>query len=313
MNKPKVLCPGEALIDFVATQNLALDKVTTFEKMAGGAPLNAAAVMNQFGVASYFMGSIANDPFGKFLVNTIEELGVDSSLVQASNLFTTFAYVSIDSDGERDFVFNRGSDQTLKVENTDNLGEFDAFHFSSATAFLGGELETSYLKLLDFATENNKLIIFDPNYRHDLFKDKVGKFIAVSEKFIRQSDIVKLSQEELVIITGTSDINQGINKVLELGCEYVIITLGSKGALLASTEKQRIIPSINVTQIDTTGAGDAFIGYLVSQVAKLDNYQFEDIAEIVKQANIVGALTTTKIGAISAIPTEDEINLHIKQ
>lgn len=312
MSKYKVLCPGEALIDFVAIQKNTLDRVTTFEKMAGGAPLNAAAVMNQFGVESYFMGAIGDDPFGNYLVKTINQLGVNSSLIQVSDLFTSFAFVSIDKEGERDFVFNRGADEVLKVIEYGALTDFDVFHFSSATAFLGGSLEQSYLKLLEFATSNDKLIVFDPNYRHDLFKYQVEKFIESSKNFISKSHIVKLSLEEMELITGSSDLKQAAIKILELGCKYVIITLGSDGALLASATNQRLISSISIDQVDTTGAGDAFIGYIVSQVVKLDVIRFEDIANIVKKANIVGALTATKVGAISAIPTEEEIKKHYK-
>ncbi len=308
MKNYKVLCPGEALIDFVAKENLPLAQVTTFEKKAGGAPLNAAAVMSQFGVDSYFMGSISNDPFGEYLINSIAKLGVNATYVQPSNLFTTFAYVSIDQEGERDFVFNRGSDSTFKHEDTTDLSNFDCFHFSSATAFLGGDLEKSYFKLLDYATENNKLIIFDPNYRHDLFKNKQEKFTVASKMFIAKSNIVKLSLEELEIITACQDIDRAVEEVLKLGCEYVVVTLGSKGALVANREQQILVPSIKVKQVDTTGAGDAFIGYVVSQVVRLDVIDFQSLATIVTKANIVGALTTEKYGAISAIPTEEQIN-----
>lgn len=129
-------------------------------------------MMKQHGVESYFAGTVGNDPFGSFLKDYLNEVGINTKYMQmTSELFTTFAYVSIDESGERDFIFNRGADSKLDLSNI-NLTEFDGFHFSSATAFLGEELNRAYDTILVYAVANNKFISFDANYRDPLIVDE---------------------------------------------------------------------------------------------------------------------------------------------
>ena len=142
----KVFCIGELLIDFVAeNQGKTLSVAKEFTKKAGGAPANVACAISKLEGKSVFVGCVGDDPFGDFLLNILEENKVDTSMAQKSEVFTTLAFVSIDEDGERDFVFSRGADKELKYDSSLKKDfKNNMVHFGAATAMLGGNLEEAY-------------------------------------------------------------------------------------------------------------------------------------------------------------------------
>lgn len=308
----KVLCAGEALIDFVSNKPGAPLKDTEgFVRKAGGAPANVAAAISKLGADAYFCGTIGDDFFGEFLEDTFKKNNINTEMmIKRKDKNTTLAFVSLKEDGDRDFRFMRGADAELAFnEIHDNLEQFDLFHFGSATAFLEGELKDTYYKLKDYAKENNKIITFDANYREALFSDKKEEFVKCCKDFIKDSNIVKLSEEEVMLISDMNDIENAARYIVSLGCENLIITLGKKGALLTTREKQLLIPTNEVKMVDATGAGDAFIGAVIAQV--LNDEKERSIDEIIEMANLVGGITTTKLGALESIPTWDEVEKFI--
>lgn len=186
---------------------------------------------------------------------------------------TTMALVGIDADGERNFDFLRGSDGEYSFDNVDTskITATDIIHFGSATGFLEGELKKTYFKLLEYAKENNIYVSFDPNYRDALIKDDMlDQFIADSKKFLKYSDFTKLSDEELYLITKEKDLTAGVNKLHELGVGVVTITLGAEGTYLSVKGENAVIPSIKIKQVDSTGAGDSFVGAVLKQVSEFE-------------------------------------------
>lgn len=308
----KVLCPGEVLIDFVSMDvGKSLKETNGFIKKAGGAPANVAAAISKLGCEAYFCGSVGNDAFGDFLECTLIANNINTELMfKLNDHNTTFAFVSLMKDGERDFEFTRDADEYLPFEYVEKkLDRFDLFHFGSATAFLDGQLKETYYKIKDYALNNNKLISFDANYRDALFGDKQEVFINCCKEFIADSDIVKLSDEETMLISGMENIEEAAKSIVELGCKNLIVTLGKRGALVTNNEGQALVPTKEIEMKDATGAGDAFIGAVLAQILNEPN---KDIFEIVKLANLVGGLTTTKIGALESIPTWDEVFQYIE-
>ena len=166
----KVLCIGEALIDMICTdRGTSLSKGQNFLKKAGGAPANVAAAIAALGAEVDMAAKVGKDPFGQHLIDLLQEMGVDTKwVIQDPNHFTTFAFVSLMEDGERDFYFNRGADGQLSSTDLASLqlNEYSIVHFGSATGFLPGPLQTAYTDLLAKAKANNAIISFDPNYRH---------------------------------------------------------------------------------------------------------------------------------------------------
>lgn len=302
----KVICPGEALIDFVSMDiGKTLKATDGFIKKAGGAPANVAAAISKLGAEAYFCGTVGDDAFGGFLEDTLNNNNINTELLFKIKNNTTFAFVSLMENGERDFEFARDADECLTFDMiSDRLEEFDLYHFGSATAFMGGNLKDTYFKLKEYAKSNNKIISFDANYRESLFGNNKEEFIKCCKEFIVDSNIVKLSEEEAKLISGIEDIKEASQYIVNLGCENLMVTLGKEGTLLSNREKQILIKTKEVKMKDATGAGDAFIGAVIAQIL---NEHGKSMEKIVEMANLVGGITTTKLGALESIPTWDEV------
>lgn len=302
----KVICPGESLIDFVSMDiGKTLKATDGFIKKAGGAPANVAAAISKLGAEAYFCGTVGDDAFGGFLEDTLNNNNINTELLFKIKNNTTFAFVSLMENGERDFEFARDADECLTFDMiSDRLEEFDLYHFGSATAFMGGNLKDTYFKLKEYAKSNNKIISFDANYRESLFGNNKEEFIKCCKEFIVDSNIVKLSEEEAKLISGIEDIKEASQYIVNLGCENLMVTLGKEGTLLSNREKQILIKTKEVKMKDATGAGDAFIGAVIAQIL---NEPGKSMEKIVEMANLVGGITTTKLGALESIPTWDEV------
>ncbi|AGK98812.1 carbohydrate kinase family protein [Clostridium pasteurianum] len=311
-----VLCIGELLIDFICSDvNTSLDLGDNFKKKAGGAPANVTAAICKLGGKASFVGKVGDDPFGKFLKDTLDNLNVDTSMLLMDKIEkTTLAFVSLKANGERDFVFNRGADGCLKYNelDLDKIYSNKVLHFGSATALLGGDMRESYVRIMQEAKRKNIFISFDPNFRDNLWEDNVEDFIHISKKCIEFADFIKVSDEELKIITGKEDLYAAVDSLRAGGNKIVAVTLGKDGTLISTDEKTEIIPSIKIKSIDSTGAGDAFVGSLLYKISLLEDSNelyknFNELKDIVKFANKVGAIVCTKLGAIAALPTLEEV------
>lgn len=315
----KIFCIGELLIDFVAeNQGSDLRKATIFTKKGGGAPANVACAIARLGGNSAFIGCIGEDPFGNFLEQILVENSVDTNHLQKSDTFTTLAFVSIAEDGERDFVFSRGADRELKyLPSIKSEFKGNMLHLGAATALLGGSLESAYGHYFFDGLTERAFISFDPNFRQDLWKRRESSFVKKCLPFIEKSHLCKFSLEEARLLSGKEDLNEACATLHDLGTEAIVITLGREGTLLSTGNRHGIIPSISVEAVDTTGAGDAFIGCLLYLLSVLEDPasvtgNFEFLMEMVRQANAAGALTTTQFGAIPSLPNQEELKAALR-
>ena len=311
----KVFCIGELLIDFVAeNQGSNLSKADNFTKKAGGAPANVACAISKLGGKSYFIGCVGKDPFGTFLLNVLKDESVDISMAQRSKKFTTLAFVSLAEDGERDFVFSRGADKELKYDSSIKKDfNRNLVHFGAATALLGGALEEAYNHYLFDALTQESFISFDPNFRGDLWKENEASFIKKCLPYVEKSHLCKFSLEEALLLSGKETVEEACIKLHEIGAKIITVTLGKEGTYLSMEGLTTIVPSIKVSPVDTTGAGDAFIGCLLFQISELNDYDtiFTDqklLVAMIEKANKAGALTTTQYGAIVALPTLNQLD-----
>ncbi|MEO6231564.1 MAG: carbohydrate kinase [Ferruginibacter sp.] len=305
----KILCIGEALIDMICTdkgKSLALGN--NFLKKTGGAPTNVAAAIGALGGDVALAAKVGTDPFGKQLVEVMKSFGVSTKwMLQDSRYFTTFAFVSLMEDGERDFYFNRGADGQLSIEEVAGieLDDISIIHFGSATGFLPGPLQAAYLSLFTRALGKNIFISFDPNYRHLLYKDSKQDFIDQSWNFLDRCHFFKLSDEEAMLITGTASLQDAAQVLIQKTKGVFAITLGKEGTLLRTNDTLTIIPSIDVKPVDTTGAGDAFVGAVLYQLSKMSLQQIQllllsDWEKIIANGNKAGARTCEYMGAMDA-------------
>jgi fructokinase len=305
----KVLCIGEALIDMICTDvNVSLSSGQHFIKKAGGAPANVAAAIAALGGEVSMAAKVGDDPFGLHLISLLEEMGVDTSLlIKDPSHFTTFAFVSLMNDGERDFYFNRGADKELTLLDLAavHLSEYGIVHFGSATAFLPGPLQTTYVELLAKAKQAGCLISFDPNYRHLLFQNNSNYFIEQCIPFMESCDFFKLSDEEAMLITSCDSVALATTALRKKTKAVFAITLGKEGTLVSIGGHLEIIQSISIQAVDATGAGDAFVGAVLYQLNKksvkdINLVSMEDWKTIISNANKAGARTCEYMGAMEA-------------
>jgi len=304
----KILTIGEALIDMICTdKGKTLLKGQHFLKKPGGAPTNVAAAIAALGGNVELIAKVGDDPFGRQLVAVMEEFGVGTRWITLDkHHFTTFAFVSLMEDGERDFTFNRGADGQLNLQEVEevDLDDVAVVHFGSATPFLPAPLQAAYYGLLQKAIRKNIFISFDPNYRHLLFRDNTREFVDHSWNFLDACHFFKLSDEEAMLITGKATLTDAIKVLMAKTRAIFAITLGKEGTLFRHDDKTEIIPSIPVIPVDTTGAGDAFVGAVLYQLSAADKPLSQiDIPQwrhIIANANKAGARTCEYMGAMEA-------------
>lgn len=304
-----ILCIGEALIDMICTDvNVSLEHGEHFLKKAGGAPTNVAAAIAALGGEVSLAAMVGNDPFGRHLTDVLQGFGVNIKYVlNHPAAFTSFAYVSLMEDGERDFYFNRGADAELGEADVQGIdpADFSVVHFGSATAFLPGALQESYRLMLQRSTAAGRFISFDPNYRELLYRDKKPSFVKQSLEFLRQADFYKMSEEEAMLIAGSSTVNDAVAALMQLSQGVLAITLGKEGALLACKGKTTTVETVPAKAIDTTGAGDAFVGAVLAQIQtggieQVKSFTLSDWQPIIFKANKAGARTCEYMGAMEA-------------
>lgn len=305
----KILCIGEALIDMICVdKGSSLSDGNNFLKKAGGAPTNVAAAVAALGGQVELAAKVGIDPFGKHLVGVMQSFGVSTKwMLQDEHYFTTFAFVSLMENGERDFYFNRGADGQLsrhEVEGID-LDDFSIVHFGSATGFLPGPLQAAYAGLMQKTLQNNIFISFDPNYRHLLIKNDTQNFIDQSLNFVQSCHFFKVSDEEAMLLTGKPTLEDAVHGLFQKTNAVFAITLGKDGTMLCINNKTEIVPSIAVKPVDTTGAGDAFVGAVLYQLSNKSLTEIKSLDEtawktIVHNANKAGARTCEYMGAMEA-------------
>jgi fructokinase len=305
----KILCIGEALIDMICTdKGKALSDGENFLKKPGGAPTNVAAAIAALGGKVELAAKVGVDPFGKHLIEVMESFGVSTKwMLQDNTHFTTFAFVSLMENGERDFYFNRGADGQLNADEVSriDLSDFSIVHFGSATGFLPGPLQQAYSGLLERARQSGLFICFDPNYRHLLFQHDQESFIQQSWQFIEQCHFFKVSDEEALMLTGKSTVEEAAATFAAKTDAVFAITLGKEGTLLGLQGHTITIGSISVSPVDTTGAGDAFVGAVLYQLSGKSLVQIKAMTEeewkqVVLNANKAGARTCEYLGAMEA-------------
>lgn len=307
----KIISIGEALIDFIPNRKgCDLKDVTGFERVCGGAPANLACAIARLGGNSALISCVGNDGFGSYIIETLANAGVDTSMiVRTDKANTTLAFVSLKQDGNREFSFYRspGADMLLD-ENDLNLGEIKKcgiLHFGSV-ALVESPSKYAHKKAIAAAKEKGAVISFDPNIRLPLWRNASDCLAAVRE-FLPLADIVKISDEELEFVTGIKDENMALASLLDGGAKMVLYSLGAKGARLITRNQDVFCPALPVTAVDTTGAGDACVGSLLYRLAK-DDITAAQLSEITEEklreylAFSVGysALSVTKKGAVSS-------------
>lgn len=310
---------GEALIDFMPEQTgVPLKRVEKFSPAVGGAPANVCGAFAGLGGKAKMITQLGNDAFGDKIIEEFKQFGIGCEhVLRTDKANTSLAFVALAEDGDREFSFfrNPGADMLLAEETVRKEWFEDgyALHFCSVSL---GEfpMKGAHRRAIKYASAQNMLISFDPNLRPALWADEAEMVKAVRE-FIPLADIVKVSEEELELITGETDIKDGIAKLFQGSVKLVLFTKGAAGAEAYTAACRAEVPGVKVQAADTTGAGDGFIGAFLyclyadgitpDDISGLDRTQLEKYLTF---ANRFCSKSVQKKGAIISYPSIEEIS-----
>ena len=314
---------GEILIDLTYSGR---DKgVPVYTANPGGAPANVAVAAARLGADAAFIGKVGRDYYGDFLRATLTENGVDISGMPVDNdAPTTLAVVSVSETGERSFSFYRRNcaDTLLSSEeiSTELLGNSRFLHFGSVS-LTDDPARTATLFAAQKAKELGAVVTYDPNYRANLWNSE-EEAVERMKSVLGFVDILKISDEELPLLTGTDDPVEGTRQLSDTyGISLILLTLGPDGAFYRRGEETGKAEGFKVKVADTNGAGDTFFGSFLSRMIALGIYRPEQLTseqlyESVRTANLAASLTTSRHGAIPAMPDlkelEDKLKAEVK-
>ena len=305
---------GELLIDFTPA-GLSKQKHQIYEQNPGGAPANVLACLSRLGRSTALIAKVGSDEFGRSLKSTLETIGIATQgLVMTEACHTTLAFVHLNEQGDRSFTFYRNPGADMLLDSSDlsyNLiDDCQIFHVGSVSMTNEPSRQATFAAI-HYAREQGKLVSFDPNLRLQLWSSTDNAQITILQT-LHLVDILKVSEEELVFLTDDTDLSRGAEQLRrQYNLKVVLVTLGARGAMACNQNGEVSCPAYQVQTIDTTGAGDAFCGAFLYQLLETGK-QPQDLSEIdltcfLSFANAAASLTTTRSGAIPAMPTLAEI------
>ena len=312
--KYNVVAIGECLLDVFVEKSEDGDSML-MEGKPGGAPVNVLAQATKLGLKTAYISKLSDDAIGVFLKSTLDEAGIDTNgVVVTKDYPTTLALVSLDKTGNRSFRFYRDktSDVMLNKDeiNYKVLQNAEVFHFGSVSMTTEPSRSATFAAVSK-AKESGLLISFDPNLRIPLWQDLDMARDNIT-KGMELSDIVKVSDDELIFLVGHNDIEKGAKELSDrFNLKLLAVTLGPKGCLCYANNIMVQELTYDVETVDTTGAGDSFWGSmlysLISNNKDISKYSEDELRELIRFSNAAGSLTTTRTGAINAMPEKESI------
>jgi fructokinase len=324
MEMTDVLSLGEMLVDWICTTRGApLSKAKNFTMAAGGAPANTAIGLARLGVRVGFIGAFSEDEFGAWLYQILCDEHVNVGPAQlCSNVTTRHVHVLTTADGDRQMIaFSRVRPADAYLDPSKIRPEFfkgpRVLHFGSISMIAPTSLAATNLAVR-YANQNRLLVSFDPNIRLALWESK-EHCIATVKKALKSAHVVKVSQEELEMLTNSRSIVEAAQALrLEYGIKLLLVTMGENGSMFVHRSGTEIKPPFPVCTVDSTGAGDAFNAGIISGLLEyanrkvglvdlIDELPLPALRDIVLRANATGAMACTIAGAIPALPTSVEL------
>ena len=304
---------GEFLIDFTEQGSSGAGQ-KLFARNPGGAPVNVAVAVKRLGGESAFIGKVGADMHGDFLRSVLEaEKICTDGLISDPDFFTTLAFVSL-SEGIPEYSFARkpGADtQITKEEINKALIEQSKIFHTGSLSLTAEPAREATLFAVGYAREKGCVISYDPNYRASLWQDEATA-VKEMKSLIPYADIIKLSDEEAELITGEKEPEKASASLLEQGVKIILVTMGEKGAYYASATSSGFAESVKTHAVDTTGAGDAFLGAFLRRAAlsekRPEQLTSGELYDFTSFANRAAALSVSKEGAIPSMPDIKDIN-----
>ena len=310
-----IVAIGEILIDMTYAGKSAAGQ-TLFEQNPGGAPANVLAAAQRLGAKTALIGKVGEDMHGLFLKGILEREGISTaSLAVDPTVFTTLAFVNLDENANRTFSFARkpGADTCLTSDEVspELVASTKIFHTGSLS-LTDEPARSATLYALRLAGEAGAIITYDPNYRASLWASPEAA-VREMRSVIPMVDVIKISDEETELLTGYKSPKDAAESLISDGISVVIVTLGKDGAYIRTRNFEYTAPAESVRAVDTTGAGDAFMGGFLYKLAasgkRPEELTLADITEFASLANRVAAHCVERRGAICAMPYPSDIGL----
>lgn len=307
---------GELLVDLTQT-GTDENGIPQYSANPGGAPANVAVAASLMGADTGFIGKVGDDSFGRMLTDTLVSKNVDiSGIIYDKTAPTTLAVVSLDDRGERSFSFYRNGSADVSLSETEvdkrYIDECDIFHFGSVS--LTDEPSANAVKAAaEYARNAGKTVSYDPNYRPLLWSSKETA-IAQMRSVLKFVDIIKVSDEEAILITGENDIKTAAEKLIDEGIGIVLVTLGEKGAYYRTEYTDGFCNAFTGTVADTNGAGDTFFGTFLTFAQDIEAMKKNEngvLSDAVRFSCAAAGLSTRKSGAIPSMPSKKEVEAFI--
>jgi fructokinase len=307
----KIVALGEVVSDIYRGESLS-DVELGFVARPGGAPANVAVAASRLGSGAAFVGSVGEDLFGDFILRALESEGVETGGVsrQSAPTRTSLAFVEIGPDGDREFTFYRSSpaaDELLSADDvTEDLLVGASFVNFGSIPLIREPARSATHRIAELAREHDVPVAFDVNFREHLWESREAAREAV-DPLLDLSTIVKLGDDELEPLLGTDDADEAAQGLLNRGVPLVLISKGPEGAFYATREFRGGVPAFDIGEaVDATGAGDAFLAATLVHLSDGPLTE-ERVREAALRGCAAGALACTAYGAMSALPTLDEL------
>lgn len=317
MPDPSTLVAGETLVDFIPDRPGSLAEVESFSPRPGGAPANVAVAMARLDSPPFFLTRLATDDFGDYLASRLAAEDVRDDYVQRDpDRQTTLAFVTHDETADRSFSFYRENAADAHITAS---AVPDSVLEAIDRLALGGVVltadpgRTELFGLVDRANEYDCTVVFDPNTRSELWDGQLDPE-AVLESMIGRVDVVKSATDDFVAFDYPSAPDRLAERLLDRGPHTVVLTRGRDGATLYADEGAPwgagtwSHSGFDVDPVDTTGAGDGFLGGFLAALDDQHDTNDADPGELLSFANAVAALTTTDDGAWTALPDRDAVD-----
>lgn len=263
----------------------------------GGKGANQAVAAKRSGAKTHFIGGIGNDEAGQVMFDLLNQEEIDTSgVIELENQATGQAYIMIDNQGENSIMIHSGANNAF---TTDHVKRYEPIIRESD--FLIGQLESavdSTIEAFEIARKAEVVTILNP----------APAFEALPAALLKATDIIVPNETETEILTGIkitdeASMKQAAQRLHDLGIAVVIITVGSKGAFYHTEKNSGMVPAFKVNAVDTTAAGDTFIGSM-SSVLKKD---ISNLEAAIRYANKASSIAVQRFGAQPSIPYKNEI------
>ena len=305
-----IVAAGEVVADIYRDESASSVELP-FTARPGGAPANVAVAATRLGSEAAFVGSVGDDLFGDFIMRALEAEGVDTGACsrQSSPTRTSLAFVEVADDGDRSFTFYRSSpaaDEMLSLQDiTQEIVSGAHFVNFGSIPLLKDPAASAVYELSRLAAEAGIPIAFDVNLRVHLW-ESVEAARAAIDPLLDRSTIVKMGDDELEPLLGTDDPEEAAKMLLKRGAALVLVSLGPDGAFYATEKFKGRVPAFEVEVVDATGAGDAFLAATLVHLAQVE-WNEDRVREAVVRGTAAGALACTSFGAMSGLPTREEL------